>query len=225
MSYLFPVKKLLMDLVPTEIEAYAQAHTEAESDLLRFINRETHAKFLRPRMLSGPLQGRLLALFSRMIQPNRILEIGTYTGYSALCLCEGLTPEGRLITIEANEELEEFARSNFAKSPFLSQIDFRIGNALDILPTLPEGFDLVFIDADKINYQKYYDLIIDKIKPGGILMADNVLWSGKVVEQTQTKTDRETLALQNFNRKLSEDHRVECVLLPIRDGIMVAQKR
>lgn len=214
-----------MELVPKEIEAYAEAHSEAESDLLRFINRETNANFLNPRMLSGHMQGRLLALFSRMIRPQRILEIGTYTGYSALCLCEGLAEDGQLITIDANEELEQFVRSSFTKSLYLSKIDFRIGNALTILPALSDVFDLVFIDADKINYQNYYDLIFDKVRPGGIIIADNVIWSGKVVDKSQENADKDTQALQKFNQKISEDNRVQCLLLPIRDGIMVAQKR
>lgn len=214
-----------MELVPKEIEAYAEAHTEAESDLLRFINRETYAKFMSPRMLSGHMQGRLLAMFSRMIRPRRILEIGTYTGYSALCLCEGLTEDGTLITIDANEELEHFVRSSFAKSPYLSKIDFRIGNATDLLPTLSDVFDLVFIDADKVNYQQYYDLIIDKVRPGGLIMADNVLWSGKVADTITEKTDKDTQSLQQFNRTVHEDSRVHCLLLPMRDGILMAQKK
>lgn len=214
-----------MELVPKEIEAYAEAHTEAESDLLRFVNRETYAKFLNPRMLSGHMQGRILALFSRMIRPRRILKIGTYTGYSALCLCEGLADDGKLITIEANEELEPFVRSSFAKSPYLSKIDFRIGLATSLLPTLSDIFDLVFIDADKVNYQRYYDLIIDKVRPGGIIMADNVLWSGKVAETVSEKSDKDTQALQEFNRTVHQDSRVHCLLLPFRDGLLVAQKK
>ena len=169
-----------MEFLPKEIEAYAEAHTEPESDLLRRLNRDTHAKVMRPRMLSGHLQGRLLALFSRLVRPRYILEIGTYTGYSALCLCEGLAEDGTLITLDSNEELEDFTRDVFARSEYDSQIDYRIGNALDVLPTLSGPFDLVFIDADKVNYSRYYDLILDKLNTGGIIMADNVLWSGKV---------------------------------------------
>lgn len=213
-----------MEFLPKEIEAYAEAHTEPESDLLRRLNRETHAKVMRPRMLSGHLQGRLLALFSRLVRPRYILEIGTYTGYSALCLCEGLAEDGMLITLDSNEELEDFTRDVFARSEYDSQIDYRIGNALDVLPTLSGPFDLVFIDADKVNYSRYYDLILDKLNTGGIIMADNVLWSGKVVEPYAIKSDRDTLALLAFNKKIRDDTRVKCLLLPVRDGIMVAQK-
>lgn len=213
-----------MEFLPKEIEAYAEAHTEPESDLLRRLNRDTHAKVMRPRMLSGHLQGRLLALFSRLVRPRHILEIGTYTGYSALCLCEGLAGDGTLITLDTNEELEDFTRDVFARSQYDSQIDYRIGNALDVLPTLPGPFDLVFIDADKANYSCYYDLILDKMNSGGIIIADNVLWSGKVVEPSAIKSDRDTLALLAFNKKIRDDSRVKCLLLPVRDGIMVAQK-
>lgn len=213
-----------MEFLPKEIEAYAEAHTEPESDLLRRLNRDTHARVMRPRMLSGHLQGRLLALFSRLARPRCILEIGTYTGYSALCLCEGLADGGTLITLDSNEELEDFTREVFARSEYNSCIDFRICNALDVLPTLPGPFDLVFIDADKANYSRYYDLILDKLNPGGIIMADNVLWSGKVVDSSMVKSDRDTLALLAFNKKIRDDTRVKCLLLPVRDGIMVAQK-
>ena len=212
-----------MDFLPKEIEAYAEAHTEPESDLLRRVSRETHAKIMRPRMLSGHAQGRLLALFSRLIRPRRILEIGTYTGYSALCLGEGLTDDGLLITIDSDEELENFTRSIFAKSPLAARIDFRIGEALDIIPTLAETFELVFIDADKVNYRAYYDLIIEKMKPGGLIMADNVLWSGKVAAPDSHKPDKETPALLAFNEYVRHDQRVKCLLLPVRDGIMLAQ--
>lgn len=213
-----------MEFLPKEIEAYAEAHTEPESDLLRRLNRDTHARVMRPRMLSGHLQGRLLALFSRLVRPHSILEIGTYTGYSALCLCEGLAENGTLITLDTNEELEDFTRDAFARSDYNDRIDFRIGTALDILPTLPGPFDLVFIDADKVNYSRYYDLILDKLNPSGIIMADNVLWSGKVVDSAAAKSDRDTLALLAFNKKIRDDSRVKCLLLPVRDGIMVAQK-
>lgn len=212
-----------MELLPPEIEAYVEAHTEPESDLLRHVSRETHAKIMRPRMLSGHTQGRLLALFSRLIRPRRILEIGTYTGYSALCLCEGLTDDGLLITLDSNEELENFTRTVLAKSPFADRIDFRIGKALDIIPTLDETFGLVFIDADKVNYRAYYDLIVEKMKPGGLILADNVLWSGKVADPSAHKPDKETPALLVFNDYVRNDPRVKCILLPIRDGIMIAQ--
>lgn len=210
-----------MEITPLEIQEYCEAHTSAENSLLKSINRDTHANVLMPRMLSGQLQGRLLAFISQMIKPERILEIGTYTGYSALCLAEGLTKTGKLITIDINEELETRVRKYFEQSAYNSQIDFRIGNALEIIPTLTDSFDLVFIDADKINYSKYYDLVIDKVKPGGFILADNVLWSGKILAPNP---DKDTRAILEFNRKVAEDARVENVLLPVRDGIMVARK-
>ena len=191
--------------------------------LLALLNRETHAKVLQPRMLSGHVQGRLLALFSSMMRPRRVLEIGTYTGYSALCLAEGLTEDGLLITIDVNEELEDFTRSFFDKSPYKNKIDYRIANAVELIPTLPDTFDLVFIDADKLNYALYYDLVIDKVRPGGVIIADNVLWSGKVV-QTDKKIDKDTQNLLDFNQKVHNDPRVSNLLLPIRDGLMIAYK-
>lgn len=212
-----------MDFLPAAIEAYALAHTSAESPLLAQLNRETHAKILQSRMLSGHLQGRLLSLFSSMLQPRRILEIGTYTGYSALCLAEGLTDDGVLITIDVNEELEAFTRSYFEQSPLRNKIDFRIANAVTLIPTLNEIFDLVFIDADKLNYGLYYDLVFDKVRPGGVIIADNVLWSGKIV-QTEKKIDKDTQALLDFNQKLHHDPRVSNVLLPVRDGLMMVRK-
>lgn len=176
---------------------------------------------MAPRMLSGHLQGRVLAMISRMIQPKRILEIGTYTGYSAICLAEGLQPGGKLITIDVNEELEDMVRKNFEKAALSAQIDFRIGNAVDIIPQLNEKFDLVFIDADKENYSRYFDLVIDNVNLNGIILADNVLWSGKVLDE---KPDKDTKAIIGFNRKVAEDERIQNVLLPIRDGIMMMRK-
>jgi caffeoyl-CoA O-methyltransferase len=212
-----------MDFIPAAIEAYALAHTSAESPLLAQLNRETHAKVLQSRMLSGHLQGRLLSLFSTMLRPRRILEIGTYTGYSALCLAEGLADDGILTTIDVNEELESFVRSFFDQSPFGNKIDFRIANAATLIPTLNETFDLVFIDADKLNYGLYYDLVFDKVRPGGVIIADNVLWSGKIV-QTDKRIDKDTQALLDFNQKLHTDPRVSNVLLPVRDGLMIVWK-
>ncbi len=212
-----------MEFLPKEIEDYAEAHTDAASELLRYVDRQTHANVLRPRMLSGQLQGRMLALFSRLIRPRRVLEIGTYTGYSALCLCEGLTINGKLITIDIDEELETFTRNVFEKSEYHDRIDFRIGAATDIVPTLDDTFDLVFIDADKTNYLAYYDMVLPKIRPGGLIIADNVLWSGKVVESFAGKTDKETTALLDFNRYVHNDPRVRNLLLPVRDGVMMAQ--
>ena len=158
-----------------------------------------------------------------MMRPRRVLEIGTYTGYSALCLAEGLTEDGLLITIDVNEELEDFTRSFFDKSPYKNKIDYRIANAVELIPTLPDTFDLVFIDADKLNYALYYDLVIDKVRPGGVIIADNVLWSGKVV-QTDKKIDKDTQNLLDFNQKVHNDPRVSNLLLPIRDGLMIAYK-
>ncbi|MDF7818277.1 O-methyltransferase [Runella sp. MFBS21] len=212
-----------MDFLPAAIEAYALAHTSAESPLLAQLNRETHAKVLQPRMLSGHLQGRLLSLFSTMIRPRRILEIGTYTGYSALCLAEGLSDDGLLVTIDVNEELYDFTRKFFNNSPFGHQIDFRIANAAEEIQTLSDTFDLVFIDADKLNYSLYYDLVFDKVRKGGVIIADNVLWSGKVA-QTDKKIDKDTQALLDFNQKIHQDSRVSNILLPIRDGLLIAWK-
>ena len=213
-----------MDFLPANIAAYADAHTSPESELLHQLNRNTRAHIMAPRMLSGHLQGRLLSMISWMIRPRRVLEIGTYTGYSALCLAEGLTDDGLLITIDQNEELESFARRYWQQSPLNKKIDFRLGVAVDVIPTLAEGFDLVFIDADKRNLSTYYDLIFDKLAPGGFLLADNVLWSGKVVEPAKL-SDLDTTAVLAFNQMVQNDPRVENVLLPVRDGIMMVRKR
>jgi caffeoyl-CoA O-methyltransferase len=210
-----------MDIINEELQRYSEQHTSPESELLKAINRHTHANVLRPRMLSGHLQGRVLSMISHMIRPSRILEIGTYTGYSALCLAEGLQESGKLITIDVNEELEQLVRRSIAASPYHSSIDFRVGDARTIIPGLNESFDLVFIDADKENYSLYFDLVLEKVRPGGIILADNVLWSGKVLE---SKPDKDTVAIQEFNRKIQRDQRVENVLLPIRDGIMMIRK-
>ena len=212
-----------MKFLAEEIEAYSVAHTEDESALLKSLNRETHANILNPRMLSGHLQGRFLSMISRMIRPDNILEIGTYTGYSALCLCEGLNAGGKLITIDINEELETFTRRFFAHSPFADSIDYQIGKATDIIPTLNTAFDLIFIDADKINYTNYFNLCIEKVRTGGFLIADNVLWSGKVI-QDDIKIDKDTQALLDFNKMVHDDGRVSNILLPIRDGLMILQK-
>lgn len=210
-----------MNFIPEDIQAYSEGHTTRENALLSKITRDTHANVLRPRMLSGHLQGRLLSMISKMLKPERILEIGTYTGYSALCMAEGLVQGGKLITIDINEELEDNVKAAFSNSPYHSKIDFRIGNALTLVPKMDEEFDLVFIDADKENYSRYYDLVLPKVREGGIILADNVLWSGKVVQE---KTDKDTRAILEFNRKIQEDHRVENLLLPVRDGIMMIRK-
>ncbi|MBL7870295.1 MAG: class I SAM-dependent methyltransferase [Cyclobacteriaceae bacterium] len=210
-----------MEFLPDDIANYIEAHTGAESDLLKKISRETHAKVMMPRMLSGQLQGRYLSMISHLLKPKNILEIGTYTGYSAICLAEGLAEDGKLTTLDINEELETRVRDYFEQAGLSNKIDYRIGNALTIIPTLDQQFDLVFIDADKENYSRYYDLVFDKVKIGGVILADNVLWSGKV---TQSKPDKDTRALLEFNTKVNTDARVENVLLPLRDGIMMARK-
>ncbi|MFN4233172.1 MAG: O-methyltransferase [Bacteroidia bacterium] len=213
-----------MDFIDKNIEAYALKHTKPESDLLKKINRETHAKIMMPRMLSGHLQGRLLSMFSHMIKPDYILEIGTYTGYSAICLAEGLSENGKIITIDINEEIEKFVRNFFESSEYKNKIDYRIGNALDIIPTINHEFDMVFIDADKENYIAYYDLIFDKVRKGGYIIADNVLWSGKVLLDN-AKLDKDTKAIKAFNDKIQDDNRVENILLPVRDGLMICRKK
>ncbi len=212
-----------MEFINEELAAYVEQHSQAESALLSKINRETHLEVLRPRMLSGHLQGRVLSMLAKMISPKNILEIGTYTGYSALCLAEGLQKEGKLITIDKNEELKDRVNSYFGQSKFKEQIEFRLGSALDIIPCLTEEFDLIFIDADKTNYLNYYDLIIDKLKTGSFIIADNVLWSGKVIEAPD-KHDEDTKALLKFNEIVQDDTRVENVLFPIRDGLMIIRK-
>lgn len=210
-----------MDLIPPEIQAYAEKHTTDENEILKKVNRQTHAEVLMPRMLSGHLQGRLLSMISNMTKPKSILEIGTYTGYSALCLAEGLSEGGKLFTIDINEELEDKVRQYFSYAGRSHQIDYRIGDAREIIPSLPGNFDLVFIDADKENYSHYFDLVIDRVNLNGFILADNVLWSGKVLD---SKPDKDTRAIIAFNKKVQDDPRVENVLLPVRDGIMVMRK-
>jgi caffeoyl-CoA O-methyltransferase len=214
-----------MEFLPFEIENYAEQHTAEESDLLKKLNRDTYAHVLMPRMLSGNLQGRMLAAISQMIRPKRILEIGTFTGYSALCLAEGLADGGKLITIDINEELEAMVRRYIKEARMEAVIDYRIGNAMKLLPDLTEQFDLVFIDADKINYLNYYNLIIDKVRQGGFIIADNVLWSGKILLKDGKKADKDTQALLDFNKYVHQDKTVENVLLPLRDGLMILRKK
>jgi len=210
-----------VELITERISRYAEEHSEPESPLLERINRETHVGVHMARMLSGHLQGRFLATMSRLVKPKKILEIGTYTGYSALCLAEGLAPGGALITIDINEELEQRVRGYFRDSGFGSQLDYRVGDALDVIPGIPGPLDLVWIDADKENYSTYFDLVVDKVPAGGCILADNVLWSGKVLE---SRVDKDTKALQQFNRKVLDDPRVTSMLLPVRDGIMMMVK-
>lgn len=212
-----------MNFHEPSLNQYIEAHTSPEPPTLQQLNRQTHAQVLRPRMLSGHVQGRLLAMFSQMIRPQAVLEIGTYTGYSAICLAEGLAEGGKVYTIDINEELETLVRGYFVQAGVADQVDYHIGNALDVIPTIQTTFDLVFIDADKMNYARYYDLLIDRIRPGGFLIADNVLWSGKVLETAQP--DADTQNILNFNQKIQEDSRVENVLIPIRDGLMVIRKK
>jgi len=211
-----------MNFLPDKIDKYTEEHSQKEPEILQQLNKETWQKVLNPRMLSGAYQGRLLSMISKLVQPYNILEIGTYTGYSALCLAEGIQKKGTLITIDKNEELESFAKKYFGKSLYKGQIKQLIGNALDIIPQLNEKFDLVFIDADKSNYINYFNLIIDKMNSGGVILSDNVLWSGKVVEQVASK-DEDTKALVTYNKLLNSDDRIETILLPIRDGLTISR--
>ncbi len=214
-----------MEFIDNRLAQYAENHTSVEPELLTELNRDTYANVLIPRMVSGLLQGRILSMYAKMIQPKAILEIGTYTGYSALCMAEGLAPEGVLHTIDINEELENRIAKFVNQSPYASQIKLHIGNALEVIPTLLESFDLVFIDADKGNYAAYYDLLIGRLPSGAVIIADNVLWSGKVLDDAELAKDKDTKALHLFNAKIQEDDRVENVLMPVRDGLMVIRKK
>ncbi|MGB5384183.1 MAG: O-methyltransferase [Lutimonas sp.] len=211
-----------MEFISEKLEEYVVQHSEDEPELLSELNKETWQKVLAPRMLSGHYQGRILSMLSKMINPKSILEIGTYTGYSALCLAEGLTENGILHTIDKNEELADFQQLFFDRSPYKNQIVKHIGNAIEIIPSLEENFDLVFIDADKGNYSNYFDLVIDKMNPGGMIVSDNVLWSGKVLEKVE-EHDVDTEQILLFNKKVKEDKRVETILLPIRDGLSLCR--
>ncbi|RXG24840.1 O-methyltransferase [Leeuwenhoekiella aequorea] len=213
-----------MHFISEELDDYAVAHSSKEPQLLKNLTRETYQKVVQPRMLSGHYQGRILSMISKLVNPKTILEIGTYTGYSALCLAEGLQANGTLHTIDINEELVDFQRKYFDLSGYGSTIKQHLGNALDIIPQITEELDLVFIDADKPNYPAYFDLIVDRLKPGGILLSDNVLWSGKVVKTLNPK-DTSTAALLEYNKLLAEDPRLETVLLTIRDGLTISRKK
>ena len=213
-----------MHFLSEELENYAAQHTEDEPLLLQELNKRTHLNVLQPRMISGHFQGRFLSLLSKMVQPRTILEIGTYTGYATLCLAEGLHPEGVLHTIDIKEELTDLQREFFDRSGYGNQIVQHLGKAADIIPALDTTFDLVFIDADKQNYAYYFDLVIEKMNRGGIILSDNVLWSGKVVEEVK-HNDKHTQALMAYNQKIKDDPRVETVLLPIRDGITLSRVR
>ncbi len=211
-----------MEFLPNALSEYCTQHSDAESPILQKIARETHLKVLMPRMLSGHLQGRVLSMISKMIQPKNILEIGTYTGYSAICLAEGLPENGKITTIDINAELEERVRGYFEEAGITKKVNYLIGDATQIIPDLNQVFGLVFIDADKKNNATYFDLLIDKMQTGGYILVDNVLWSGKVVEE---KPNNDTELIIQFNKKIQKDERVENVLMPIRDGIMLIRKR
>lgn len=211
-----------MEFLPKALQEYIEKHTAEESELLRRINRDTHLNVLKPRMLSGHLQGRVLAMLSQMVRPSYILEIGTYTGYSALCLAEGLQKEGKLVTIDINEELEPRVRAYFSASKFESQIDFIVGNAQEIIPTLSYTWDMVFIDANKEAYPDYFQKTLPQVRPGGFIIIDNVLWSGKVADPD--KTDKATASIRAFNQLVHQHKSVENVLFPIRDGLMILRK-
>jgi predicted O-methyltransferase YrrM len=213
-----------MEFIDPALLAYCENHTTVEDDLLLRITRETRAKVLMPRMISGHLQGKMLEIFTKMQNPKTILEIGTYTGYSGICMARGLSKNGKLITLDINDELEMMVRGFFEASGLADQIDYRLGNALKLIPELDGPFDMVFIDADKSNYHRYFDLVIDKVSTGGIILADNVLWSGKILVEEGQKIDKDTQAILDFNAKIAADPRVENVLLPIRDGVMMARK-
>jgi len=213
-----------MYFLPEALDKYIVDHSEDEPQLLQELTRETYQKVLQPIMLSGPYQGRVLSILSKLISPKSILELGTFTGYSTLCLAEGLDKNGIIHTIDINEELEDFQRKYFKKSGFGDQIEQHIGNAIDIIPNIKEEFDLIFIDADKPNYSNYFHLVIDKLKSGGILLSDNVLWHGKVVEKLNPK-DISTKSVLEYNNLLKNDNRIETIVLPIRDGLTISRKK
>jgi predicted O-methyltransferase YrrM len=212
-----------MEFIDEKIQDYAEKHTSAEGEVLENLRRKTYDERNDKSMLSGFYQGRLLAMFSKMLAPRRILEIGTYMGYSALCLAEGLTEDGKIITLDMQPETHEIAKSFWAKSDLNNKIDGRLGDATKIIPTLDETFDLVFIDADKPNYANYFDLVFPNLRICGIILADNVLWSGKVLD-VETNNDESTVALNEFNQKIQADERVSNILFAVRDGLMVIRK-
>ena len=212
-----------MVLLSDELTEYLDRHCEPEDDLLKQINRETHLKVLMPRMLSGHYQGRLLSMLSKMMRPQRVLEVGTYTGYATLCLAEGLTEDGLIHTIDINSELEEMVRLNFSKSAYVHKIQSHTGNALQVIPDIDEVFDIVFIDADKKNNKNYYNLVFNKVRPGGLIIVDNVLWSGKVLQPESQ--DNDTREINQFNSMIKSDPRVEKLILPVRDGLFMVLKK
>ncbi|WP_461788981.1 O-methyltransferase [Pedobacter sp.] len=209
-------------MISEELQQLLLQYCEPEDELLQHIDRETNLKVLMPRMLSGHYQGRVLSMLSKMISPQNILEIGTFTGYATLCLAEGLSANGIIYTLDINAELEDMVRKNFAKSPLNSKINYIIGDAQESIKNIKETFDLVFIDADKKNNGTYYDLIFDQVRPGGLIIVDNVLWSGKIVKNAQ---DKDTKNISSFNDKINADQRVEKLILPVRDGLFVIRKK
>lgn len=213
-----------MNFIDPKLEDYVRMHSENEPEVLNELNRKTHLSVLQPRMLSGHFQGRFLSMLSHMIKPDRVLEIGTYTGYSALCFAEGLNKNGKVITIDVNEELEELVQEYILKANAQDKVECLIGDATKIIPTLEEKFDIVFIDADKKNYCNYYNLVFDKVKNGGYIIADNVLWSGKVLDSYDSQ-DMDTKIISDYNKMVHDDERVQVVLLPIRDGLSIARKK
>jgi predicted O-methyltransferase YrrM len=213
-----------MEFISEELLNYCQKHSTAEHPVLARLNRYTHANVMQPRMLSGHLQGSFLTMLTHMIKPEYVLEIGTYTGYSAICMAQGLPQNGKLITIDVNPELEHIITKFVADAGLQNKIKFIVGDAYQIIRTLNLKFDMVFIDADKYNYLNYYKLVIDKLNPGGYIIADNVLWSGKVLNPTDVLKDKDTKAIDEFNKFVANDNRVTCVLLPVRDGLMLIRK-
>lgn len=212
-----------MDFIAPALYEYVVNHSQEEPSLLKELARETHLKVLQPRMLSGALQGRFLSVLTKLLRPKRILEVGTFTGYATLCLAEGLPTEGTIDTVDVNEELVDFQRHFFDRSPWGSQINQHLGDALEVIPRLAENYDLVFLDADKKNYLNYLALLTPKINSGGVLLSDNVLWSGKVIDEAQQK-DRDTAVLLEFNNQLANHPSFETVLLPLRDGLTLSRK-
>jgi len=215
----------MFNIIDESIQNYCEQHSSNEPLVLQKLSRHTHANVLQPRMLSGHFQGRVLSFISHMIKPNYVLEIGTYTGYSAICLAEGLTEQGKLITIDINPEQEDHIYRFIKEAGYEGKIQFIVGDAYNIIKTLPPGFDLVFIDADKQNYLKYYEQVLPLLKQGGYILIDNVLWSGKVVDETSLQKDKDTQSLDAFNRHIAQDERIEKILLPIRDGLTLCRKK
>lgn len=213
-----------MNFISAKIQEYTENISAPEPELLQALNKETHLKILYPRMLSGHWQGRFLSFFTRLLRPRMILEIGTYTGYSCICMAEGLEEGGRIITIEKNPELQTIFEEYTQKAGLSEKVTLMTGNAMDIIPTLNETFDMIFLDADKDGYLRYYEMVLPKLRKGGVILADNVLWSGKVTEKAKSN-DKETLAIQHFNEYVAQDSRVDCLLVPVRDGLLWITKK